>query len=31
MCLVVLDPTYNFIVERIGVLDNLISDNVGCL
>lgn len=31
MCLVVLDPTYNFVVERIGVLDNLISDNVGSL
>lgn len=29
MCLVLLDPTCNFIVERIGViLDNVISDNV---
>lgn len=29
MCLVLLDPTYNSIVERIGViLDNVISDNV---
>lgn len=29
MCLVLLDPTYNFIVERIGViLDNVISDYV---
>lgn len=29
MCLVLLDPTYNFIVERISViLDNVISDNV---